>query len=71
MSGRVDVDGDQRLGLVDDEVAARFQGHLRLQHAVELRLYAVAHEDGRRVTVRLDRLGMARHEHAHEVLGLA
>ncbi len=67
----IDVDGDQRFGLVDDDVAAALQRHLRLQHAVELRLDAVAHEDRRRVAVRLNHLGVARHQHAHEVLGLA
>ena len=41
----VDVDRDQRLGLVDDDVAAGLQRHLRLQHAVELRLDAVAREE--------------------------
>ena len=33
---RVDVDRDQRLGLVDDDVAAGTQGHLRREHGVEL-----------------------------------
>ncbi|ODN69771.1 hypothetical protein A6302_02893 [Methylobrevis pamukkalensis] len=67
----VHVDRDQRLGLVDDDVAARAQGHLRREHRVELRLHRVAREDRRGVAVGLDVLGMARHEHAHEVLGLA
>ena len=67
----IDVDGDQRLGLVDDDVAAGLQRHLRLQHAVELRLDAVAREDRRRVAVGLHHLGVARHQHAHEVLGFA
>ena len=67
----VDVDGDQRLGLVDDEVSAALQRHLRLHHPVELRLDAGAREDGRRVAIGLDHLGVARHQHAHEILGLA
>ena len=67
----VDVDGDQRLGLVDDDVAARLQRHLRREHRIELALDHEAREDRRRVLVGLDVLGMARHEHAHEVLGLA
>ena len=33
----VDVDGDQRLGLVDDEVAARAQRHVRLNMALSCR----------------------------------
>ena len=39
-AARVDVDGDQRLGLVDDDVAARLQRHLVGEHRVELRLDA-------------------------------
>ncbi len=67
----VDVDRDQRLGLVDDDVAAGLQRHLGREHRVELRLDAVAREERLRVAVGLHGLGMARHEHAHEVLGLA
>ena len=37
-AARVDVDGDQRLGLVDDQVAAGAELHRRRQHRVELRL---------------------------------
>ena len=39
-AARVDVDRDQRLGLVDDDVAARLQRHLIGEHRVELRLDA-------------------------------
>ena len=67
----VDVDRHQSLGLVDDDIAAALQRHLRLQHAIELGLDAVAHEDRRGVPVGLHHLGMARHQHAHEILGLA
>ena len=41
----VDVDGDQRFGLVDDEVAARAQRHVRAEHGVELPLDLVAREE--------------------------
>ena len=67
----IDVDRDQRLGLVDDQVAARAQRHLRREHRVELRLDAGAGEQRLRLAIGLHVLGMARHEHAHEVLGLA
>ena len=40
----VDVDGDQRLGLVDHDVAAGAQLHGRREHRVELALDAVARE---------------------------
>ena len=37
-TSRIDVDGDERLGLVDDDVAARLQRHLIGEHRVELGL---------------------------------
>ena len=68
---RIDVDGDQRLGLVDDDVAARLQRDVGLHHLVELRFDALPHEDRGRVTIGLHDLRLARHEHPHEVLGFA
>ncbi len=67
----VHVDGDQRLGLIDDDIAAGLQHHLRREHRRELALYLIADEDGLGLLVGLHVLGMARHEHAHEILGLA
>ena len=65
----VDVDRDQRLGLVDHEVAAGAKLHRRLQHPVELRLDLVFGEQRlRRVTPELHLLGVARHQHAHELV---
>ena len=46
----VDVDRDQRLGLVDHDVAAGAQLHGRREHRVELALDAVAREDRLRVS---------------------
>ena len=69
-AARVDVDRDQRLGLVDHDVAAGAKLHHRLEHGVELALDAEAGEDRQRVGVALHVLRMARHEHAHEVLGV-
>ncbi len=66
----VDVDGDQRLGLVDDQVAAGLEGHVRVEHGVELALDAVLGEQRLGILMHDDVLGMARHEHAHEVLGI-
>ncbi|CUX22301.1 membrane hypothetical protein [Agrobacterium deltaense Zutra 3/1] len=68
-TARVDVDGNQRFRLVDDEITARLQRHLRLQHAVELGFDTGAREDRVDVAVRLNHLGMARHQHLHEVFG--
>ncbi|VUD75058.1 hypothetical protein MET9862_05698 [Methylobacterium symbioticum] len=67
----IDVDRDQRLGRVDDEVAARLQRDMGREHLVELLLNPVAGEDRRRVAVGLHHLRLAGHQHAHEVLGLA
>ena len=67
----VDVDRDERLGLIDDDIAARSQHDLRREHRRELPLDLKADEDRLGLLVGLHVLGMARHEHAHEVLGLA
>ena len=66
----VDVDGDQRFGLIDDDIAARAQPHDGAVHGVQLRLDLVALEQRHAaVAVRLHLLGMARHDHAHEAFG--
>ena len=67
----VHVDGDQRFRLVDDEVAARAQRHVRAEHGVQLPLDLEAREERFRLLIGGDVLGMARHEHAHEVFGFA
>ena len=67
----VDVDGDERLGLIDDDIAAGPEHHLRREHRRELPLHLKADEDRLGLLVGLHVLRMARHEHAHEVLGLA
>ena len=64
----VDVDGDQRLGLVDDEVAARAQRHVGAEHGVQLPLDIVAREQRLGVLELDDVPGLARREHAHEIL---
>ena len=58
---RVDVDGDERLGLVDDDVPPRLEPDLRLQGVLDLGLDAVLLEKGRRLPVELhllDELGL-------------
>ena len=64
----IDVDGDERLGLVDDDIAAGLEHHLRREHRRELTLDLKADEDRLRLLVGLHVLRMARHQHAHEVL---
>ncbi len=70
-AARVHVDGDQRLGRVDDEVAAGFQRHVGREHRVELLLDAVAGEDRGSVAIGLHDLGLSGHQHPHEVPSLA
>ena len=67
----IHVDGDQRLGLVDDDVAARLQLHGRLVHRVQLLLGAEAAEQRHgAVAVGADLADVLRHQHAHELARL-
>ena len=66
----VHVDCNQRFRLVDNDIAAGFQRNLRREHRIELRFNSKFGENRRRFAVRLHILRMARHEHAHEVLGV-
>ena len=67
----VDVDGDQRLGDVDDDVAAGLELHDRVEHRREVALDLEAREERQGVGVMLHVLRVRRHEHLHVVLGLA
>ena len=71
-AARIDVDGDQGFGRVDNDIAARSKLHRRVMDLVDLLvdLEAVEQRD-HRIAVGLDPRGMARHQHAHEVLGVA
>ena len=66
---RVDVDGDQRLGRIDDDVAAGAQLHDRRMHGVELAFHLIPVEERNRVLVGLDLARLMRHELAHELGG--
>src|SRR6267142_1369051 len=59
---RVDVDCDERLGLVDDDRPARFEPHLAPERLVDLRLDAVLVEDRIRLRVQLHLRGEAGHD---------
>ena len=61
----IDVDGDERLGLVDHQIATRLQGHLRAMDGVHLLLDLVALEDRQRVVIFLHTLHMAGNQHFH------
>ena len=63
----VDVDGDERFGVVDDDVAAGFQPHLRAQALVDFLLDAEFFEDRRFLGVELHAVHERGLEAAHEV----
>ncbi len=67
----VHVDRHQRLGHADDDVAAGFQLHDRVEHPGQVAFHLVAREEGQRLGIVLHVLGMGRHDHLHEVLGRA
>ncbi len=70
-AARVDVDRDQRLGLVDDDIATGAQLHGRREHGVQLALDAHAREQRLAVAIEFDRAHARRHQHLHEVARLA
>ena len=65
----VDVDRDERLGLVDDEIAARFQPNARLEGLVDLFLHAVGVEDRLVARVKLDAVDHPRLDAVDELDG--
>ncbi len=69
-ASRVDVDGDQRLGVVDDDGAAGGELHLALIGGLDLRLDLEAREERHLVDVELDLLLVGGHHLADEGQGL-
>ena len=67
---RVDVDGNQRFGMVDDHRAARGQADLPRESRLDLVLDLEAREEGNVVAVELDLLHVAGHHGLHECLCL-
>ena len=65
----VDVDRDQRLGRVDDDIAAALELHERLVHRAQLVLDAVALEQRGRLAVQLHPPDVAGHQQLHEAAG--
>src|ERR1019366_7618653 len=65
----VDVDGDQRLGLIDNDRAAVRQRHMPHLDAGDFALDAVLVEHRHRCVIELDAVGVARHDRFHEFLG--
>ena len=69
---RVDVDRDQRLGDTDDDIAAGFQLHGRVEHARQIRFDTILGEQRlAALRVQLHVLRMGRHDQFHVVLGIA
>ena len=65
----VHVDGDQRLGLVDHQIAAGAQLHRRLHHRVELRFHLETGEQRLPLIRPVDDLaGVRGHQHPHELM---
>ena len=67
---RVHVDRHQRLGHANHDVAARLELHHRVKHVGKVAFDLVAREERHRIGVMLHVLGMGRHDHFHEVLGM-
>ena len=67
----VHINCDKGFGLVDDEIAARFQLHHGGEDGVELLFYTLGHEQWGRAFPLFDLLGLARHQHSGEVFGFA
>ena len=63
----VDVDGDQRLGDADHDVAAGFQLYRRVEHARQIAFDLIAREQRHRIGVELDLFGAVRNQHGHIV----
>ena len=68
---RVHVDRNQRLGDANHDIAAGFQLNRRVEHARQIAFDLIAREKRGLVMIGLHGFGMARHDHAHEVLGHA
>ena len=66
---RVHVDGHQRLGHADDDIAAGRQLHRWVEHARQVPLDLKPGEQWHLFGVQFHVFGMRRHDHFHEVLG--
>ena len=70
-AARVDVDGHQGLGLVDDQVPTGLQWRDRRIDLRQMILDPMLDEQGRGLAVGLNLTSLGRHQHPHEVAGLA
>ena len=68
---RVHINRNQSLGDADDDIAARFELHDRVEHIGQVTLDLIARKKRQTVRIMFHVFGMGRHDHFHEVLGLA
>ena len=66
---RVYVDGNQRFGHADHDITAGFQLHRRVEHAAQIAFDLKTGKKRHLFVIGLHRLGMAGHDHLHEVFG--
>ena len=68
----IDVDRDQRLGLINDDITSGFEPYRMIVYGVNLVIHLKAAEQRNvAVAIALDPLGVAGREHAHGFLGQA
>ena len=67
---RVDIDGNERFGVVNDEFAARWQLYVALVSGLYLPFDLVAGEERDIVLVEFEFVEVVRHDQGHEVTGL-
>ena len=68
-TARVHIDGDERLGDPDDDIAARFELHDRVEHRAEVAFHLEPRKERHLLFVVHHLVGMGRHDHAHEIFG--
>ena len=68
---RVYINRNQGFGDADNDIAARFELHDRVEHISQVTLDLIAREKRQTIRVMFHVLGMGRHDHFHEILGLA
>ena len=68
-AARVHVDGHQRLGHADDDIAPRFQLNRGVEHSRQIAFDLIARKQRHLVIMALHHFGVRRHDHLHKVFG--
>ena len=66
---RVHINRHQRFGDADHDIAARRKLHRGVEHATEIAFHLMAGKERHGFLIMLHVLGVARHDHFHEILG--